>query len=111
MDKDGAPEIVEIDAPGLYLVGAYLGVKEPSTWTPPGESREVAVPPKLGVDDGEREYSVRLGTLADLAAIAPGVQKGQRIAVAVRVFPARDGRGLNYVWAGLAAQDGGGRWT
>jgi len=94
---------------GLYLVGTYLGVKESSVWTPPGETREVTVPPKLGVGVADREVAVRIGTLADVAAIAPGVVKGATIVVPVRVFPGRDGRGLRYVWAGMG--EDGGSWS
>lgn len=106
-----ATGLIDPQDAGIYIVGEYLGVKEPGTWTPPGEAKEVAVPPKLGVSDGEREFAIRIGSMADLATIIPGAKKGDRIAVPVRVFPGRNGRGINYVWAGMAGGDGGGRWT
>lgn len=96
---------------GVFVVGEYLGVKEPGSWTPPGETKAVGVPPKLGVNVDGREVAVVLASLADLAAIAPGAAKGDTITVPVRVYAQRSGRGVRYVWAGVTAEDGGGRWT
>ena len=76
-----------------------------------GETSAVAVPPKLGVATEDGEIAVVIDTLADLARIAPGVQKGQRIAVPVRVFPQRNGRGLRYVWTGRLDTGDRGGWA
>lgn len=104
------PKVSEDVAEGRYIVGRFLGIKEPSKWTPPGESREVDVPPKLGLSVDDREIAVRIGSLSDVGPIVDGAKKGEKIMVAVRTFPGRDGKGLRDVWAGLD-DDGPQGWT
>jgi len=102
---------------GAYLVGSFLGVKAQSTWAPPDAMRDAAgvpipvkVPPKLGLEVAGRQVAVVLQDEADAASLVPaGAEKGDRIAVPVRVFPGRNGNSVRYV-ARLPGGESAGGW-
>jgi hypothetical protein len=90
---------------GFYVVGEFLGVKEPSTFTRGSET--INVKPKVGVKTQTGQTSVSCADMDVLRAVVGRLSKGERICVPIVIRPPFGASGPIKVTARQGDDDGG----
>lgn len=93
-DEVSPPELVEVAGQGVFLHGAFMGVKRPSDYNIDGRSGTSR--PKFGVEVDGEEFSVLCEDERELyrLTVESGWEKG--LIVMIRVYPVSGRFGLRW---------------